>query len=121
MSRGPGSRERQILAALEERPPAHLLDLLPPPHTRAQYAAIHRAAMSLARKGRIVSRGLGWVTRLGYAGELPLQRSRYDYVSDGPGRWRERLRLVRRLLTDEEYNRLEEEHRRWRAAHTPTT
>jgi hypothetical protein len=113
VSRGLGSRERQILAALEERPAVYLIDLLPPPHTRAQYASIHRAAMSLQRKGKIVGHGLlGLVSRPGYdlPDRWPRMQSVFKVVDDVTRKWR--WRLERMLQTDEEYDRMMEERRR---------
>jgi hypothetical protein len=85
----------------------YLIDLLPPPHTHSQYASIHRAARSLARKGRIVSHGvLGLVSRPGYdlsPNRWPRMLSVWKLV-DG--------RMERRLVTDEEHDRLMEERRR---------
>jgi len=53
MSRGPGTWQRGILAALEKQPAVFLADMLPRPHPRAQYVALHRAASQLERAGKI--------------------------------------------------------------------
>ena len=53
MSRGLGVWQRRLLAALEERPTVSLVDVLPRPHARSQYVALHRAAWSLRGKGKV--------------------------------------------------------------------
>jgi hypothetical protein len=53
MSRGLGLWQRQLLAALEERSTLSLMDVLPRPYSRSQYVALHRAAYSLAEKGKV--------------------------------------------------------------------
>jgi hypothetical protein len=68
MSRGLGVWQRRLLAALEERPTVSLVDVLPRPHARSQYVALHRAAWSLRWKGKVdihhaQRKGHMWVCR----------------------------------------------------------
>ncbi len=68
MSRGLGVWQRRLLAALEERPTVSLVDVLPRPHARSQYVALHRAAWSLRGKGKVEiyhsqRKGHMWVCR----------------------------------------------------------
>jgi hypothetical protein len=68
MSRGLGVWQRRLLAALEERPTVSLVDVLPRPHARSQYVALHRAAWSLRGKGKVdihhsQHKGHMWVCR----------------------------------------------------------
>jgi hypothetical protein len=53
MSRGPGTWQRGILAALEQHPAVYLMDLLPRPRTRSQVVALNRAARLLQQAGKI--------------------------------------------------------------------
>jgi hypothetical protein len=53
MSRGPGLRQRAILAALERTPAVTLGDLLGDGCTRSESVAMYRAAIVLQAKGRI--------------------------------------------------------------------
>jgi hypothetical protein len=79
-----GSRQLQILSALKETPTLFLIDLLPRPYQRSEYVALHRAAQSLARNGKVEIQcthmgGMGggsntrFITRPGYE---PSQRPR---------------------------------------------
>jgi hypothetical protein len=51
MSKGPGNRQRSIVAALKAAPTIVLLDLLGPHHTRSERVALLRAANTLRDKG----------------------------------------------------------------------
>jgi hypothetical protein len=53
MSRGPGTWQRVLLAALERQPAVHLHELLHEGATRSQRVALQRAVRVLAQKGRI--------------------------------------------------------------------
>jgi hypothetical protein len=56
MSRGPGKWQRIIINALKQEPAVYLMDLLLDHcrhHKHKQYVALHRAAVTLWKKGRI--------------------------------------------------------------------
>jgi hypothetical protein len=55
MSRGPGTHQRAILAALMSQPTkvVPLVCIVPSPSTQSQYQAWHRAAVTLKRRGLI--------------------------------------------------------------------
>jgi hypothetical protein len=85
--------QRYLLTTLEEWNAAFLADLLPRPFPRSDYVALHRAAWTLGRQGKIeiyypmrvcgcgVAGGVNsrWVARQGYnctLGEVPRLRAR---------------------------------------------
>jgi hypothetical protein len=76
MSRGPGSWQRGILAALEQHPAIHLMALLPRPRTRAQVVALNRAARQLAKAGKI---DCYWTGKFGWPGNVVVARRGYQY------------------------------------------
>jgi hypothetical protein len=85
------------LAALEQYPAIHLMALLPRPRTRAQVAALNRAARQLAKAGKI---DCWWTGKMGWPGKVVVARRGYQFDHDQlrdacyPG-WRERLARLR--------------------------
>jgi hypothetical protein len=87
MSRGLGRWQLGLLAALEKHPAVFLAALLPRNYPRAQYVALHRAAHTLASKGKVDIWHTGmaggtnsmWVTRPGYTRRpAPARGERFD-------------------------------------------
>lgn len=66
MSRGPGKWQRLILDRVAAGEQFYLVDLLPAGYTKAQYNALHRAAVTLYEAGQIswVSYTFGGKTEL---------------------------------------------------------
>ena len=97
MSRGPGSWQRGILAALEQHPAIHLMALLPRPRTRAQVVALNRAARQLAKAGTI---DCLWTRRFPWPGTVVVARRGYQFdenqllQANYPRWWARRLRVA---------------------------
>jgi hypothetical protein len=68
MSRGPGNRQRAILAALEVSPILTLSGVLGGTFTRVQHVAALRAMRTLKAKGKI---------GVGYYWDIPAQKHQY--------------------------------------------
>lgn len=86
MSRGPGTWQRLILAAVSDGRWRYLVDLLPFGYTPAQYNALNRAAMRLVDDGRIGYHG--WMcgrhkVAIGPAGAPPPVRAVSGVISGG--------------------------------------